>query len=857
MTPTSLRPALLALLALLALSTWGCTADEAALGTGRTTNPDTGVTPDAGEPDADETDADEPDAAEPDDDASGGDRPCEETSECPSDAFCVFHRGETPPLYCDSAAGAGGGGASCSADAECRSGLCLEGRCAEPCGGDSACPDGQRCEDTDVGGGVVIGVCSPDTCASPDGCEGGEVCWATRGAESLEFTCQTSGNPNGGALGERCAQDAECLGNLCESGRCAGPCAAAAECIGAVPLGCEVQEVAVGSGAVEASICVGPDACDRDSACDASSICFVQRGQRTLETFCAAGNEAPGRRPPLLCDADAECLHGLCLNGQCASPCVESADCEGGLACASRVVTLPGGNASVQVCVLPPEETCQRDGECRGGEVCAAIRRGDRVDFACGDGNPGGGDSGAGCSADAECLHNLCLDGACAEPCALDNDCTDQLCGAQRADTEQGAVNVQVCTAPEPCQAARQCDADQTCYVRDVGAQAVETVCLAPNSGGRTPGMACAQDSQCASNLCLTEWVRTACSAPCEVNADCPAGWSCLSREVRGSAESALNVCVPPPPTPCQSNTDCAGLHVCSVVVNRAGDGLDSVCVDPAGPGTPGASCSADAQCRAGICLNGACSGLCRDAAVCGLGQLCLEGEVTRGGLSDTFNLCTTLPDEACGATRECSDGVRVCGDLRSRANEPTQPYCIQPQAGGDPIGTACTGARSPNSQCYDRICLTNATNACTTTCLDAQDCVDAGAPAGYVCTDFSINASTVRMCAEGCGNDAGCGRADHLCGLSRNVTDDRFEFICRIPLGTDPIGTPCPEDGDFDCDHGICLIRSQNGAEVERVCTQPCEADTDCPSGWVCDDANIATPRTGASQGLRVCTRE
>jgi len=337
------------------------------------------------------------------------------------------------------------------------------------------------------------------------------------------------------------------------------------------------------------------------------------------------------------------------------------------------------------------------------------------------------------------------------------------------------------------------------------------------------------------------------------------------ARQLRLAADSTASVCVPPTPTACDTNRACPNGQVCGVVTNRDNTALTSVCIAPIGNRDYRGACTTDADCRTGLCLDNLCTTLCADADVdCGAQRLCSPEPVLRGAQTGTFPLCQDYPELACRATRECPSGDRVCGEIRS-FEDPTTTYCIFPEPTGAPIGTACDGTRSPSSQCEDRICLTAFTDECTTTCIDASDCAAAGAPAGFTCTDFRISGDTVRACALDCLDDGGCDRADHLCALSRNVTDNQFQFICRSPMGTDPTGSDCSTT--INCDHGICLIRRDAmGNAIEQVCTEPCTADTDCPTDpanpWFCGDAEIIRPASqppydpADRQTLNVCTR-
>ncbi len=684
-----------------------------------------------------------------------------------------------------------------------------------------------------------------EPCLSPRACEAPEVCRAERGGGGLDFVCDDV-DEGLAALGEPCDGDGDCRSALCVQGRCSGPCVEAEDCSAEVPLDCALIEIPVGDQIVERGVCLGPPACERDGGCEPGLICRLERGRDVLHAFCGAALE-PGLPAGALCEEDGACATGLCQSGVCGQACVGDEDCDGGLVCQRRVVELEGRNVEAQLCGALPEDACGNDADCAGQERCVARRRPDRIDFVCGALNEGGVGQGQGCEQDAQCSRGLCEQGACAEPCRLAGDCgPGLLCADVEVAVELGTATARVCAAPEPCESPGQCGVGQTCFVRAVGVEDVEAVCLPPNRGGRPLATGCAQDSECAANLCLRDFLSVACSHPCAQDGDCPApGYRCAIRSLRGSEASRRSVCVPPDPVACVNNAGCQGGLRCSIVPNRGGTALTSVCRVAPGPGLPGAACEADGGCASGLCLSGFCSAPCQGRQDCGPDQICEAIEIEREGLSGSFDVCRTLPDVVCQSNEQCSEGGRVCGLIDFE--DPVALHCAFPQEDGGALGASCEGRLSPNDQCLDRLCLRGITDECTRACVDGADCQ--GGPGGYICTEFGFQGGTLRMCADGCSRDGDCGREAQNCGLIRNVGDDRFEFICRSPLGVDPPGTDC--SGQIGCDHGLCLIRG--GA---RTCTLPCEQDADCPSAMPeCGDATIARPRTGESQTLRVCT--
>lgn len=772
--------------------------------------------------------------------------PCRRNAECEGeDELCVFAREDSDaPTDCGEAVGEGETGVACEDDGDCQTNLCEDGVCTEGCIEDADCAPGLECTERALSENVTLEICAEEICLTDDDCpDEGEICIFQDDAEQPLVCDDPVGDTDDG---DACTEHSDCARGLCLDGRCAHLCEEDAECF---PGTCDEIEVPAGDGSVELQACVYPEACERRSDCD-GQVCVFGRGPASVILYC---DDAQGETPGSACEGDGDCDSGLCNEGFCSDPCTEDADCGPGFACSDVEITLEEATDTVLACVVLPEGQCRSDAGCDDPDLCVGRRRPDRIDFVCNGINDGGGRTGATCQDDSDCQRNLCLDGSCRESCSTDGDCgADEVCRSATATVEQGTVQVEVCQAPQACTAPDECEDGRTCVVRNVGDDDVQTLCLQPGDGDGL-GDACDEAADCANNLCLNEWRAEVCSHPCADDEDCADGYTCETRALRGTEVSERTVCVPPEPTTCVTNDDCDRDQRCSVVVGRDGDALVRICIDPVGPGDAGDDCDDDADCDTGICLGEACTALCRDEADCADGQLCNALDIEVEEVGGRFNLCRTLPDVACEHNAQCTDGDRVCGHVRFE--DPTQPYCIEPEPEGDPNGSPCEGRFSPNDQCHDRICLTGITDECTTTCVDETDCSEI--PGTYTCTDFRFNGDTVRMCADDCTADSDCDRDEgHHCGLIRNVTDDRFEFICRRPTGEDPPGSDCSEE--VNCDHGLCLIRRENNEVVERVCTIPCDTNDDCPEALPnCGEANISRPMSGESQSLRICNRQ
>ena len=144
---------------------------------------------------------------------------CSHESACPGTTSCyvsniltVDNPGNFPDYYAYLAQcrrdaqipGTGAQGQTCTADANCRSGVCFQGRCAEPCCTHSDCTGGTSCG---LGPTQFIGYTSGGVRLM----SAVNVCWNTVGAR-----------PSGAA----CANNSDCRSRMCDAlqGICVDPC---------------------------------------------------------------------------------------------------------------------------------------------------------------------------------------------------------------------------------------------------------------------------------------------------------------------------------------------------------------------------------------------------------------------------------------------------------------------------------------------------------------------------------------------------------------------------------------------------------------------------------------------------------
>jgi hypothetical protein len=155
------------------------------------------------------------------------------------------------------------GGDTCMEDAQCASGLCKGSRCVDTCCNATQCRPGTECRFDAVdsirgwhclvppGGatGATQTSCTVDTTCRSNYCNNTcrTACCndAQCGAAGLafcryEYQAITSEQPMfclgagamGGAPGQTCGSDPECLSSFCDNGRCAQPCCVDSNCSG-------------------------------------------------------------------------------------------------------------------------------------------------------------------------------------------------------------------------------------------------------------------------------------------------------------------------------------------------------------------------------------------------------------------------------------------------------------------------------------------------------------------------------------------------------------------------------------------------------------------------------------------------
>ncbi|MFZ4577103.1 MAG: matrixin family metalloprotease [Myxococcota bacterium] len=374
------------------------------------------------------------------------------------------------------------------------------------------------------------------------------------------------------------------------------------------------------------------------------------------------------------CQTDADCADGrLCLawpDGarHCAQPCTTHDECPIGASC---------GSYSTGKACLPNDGHCRADSASSGfGQPCAS-------NLACGDNRYclSGGKFAfcskpctSSCGGQGQCVDWPSGGATCltwgkdpiGSPCMVGSTCASGLCVPSLTAVGRCSVS---CSDTTDCPKAYTCDRTHTFSCTQAGPLAL--------------GWPCESAFDCASALCVEHpggpFTR-ACSQPCEVATDCPAGTGCTPLD--DDQSFCLPYGAPQPGSPCTSPGGCGskmacdvgpvdGVGMCRTVCAPFGDDLDcpggqrcvwvgaatktgGVCRDGGGGAMAGMTCGKDAVCRFDlVCAAGPSEApTCRldcapgKDATCGPGLVCapLDGSLTHGACAASLDPLAETP---------------------------------------------------------------------------------------------------------------------------------------------------------------------------------------------------------------------
>ncbi len=268
---------------------------------------------------------------------------------------------------CSSSPQCGTGGV-CSNGACVNSGVCVQGGTAlrgQSCSDDVQCVQGVTCiTDQNGNNGVCLGLCD----GAGAGCLSTESCLYLFSGETNLGACFTAG---AGVEGDRCNEFEDCgRGLICLGGECAQRCDRGFSCGGgqtctAIPQGNGMQFCSPVGGEGEGE---GEGEREGEGAeCSEARGNFdCPAGQSCDDGDCVVGGEGPNATFTL-CDGDADCSGGLCVNGVCTRPCDVADGCPAAYTCEADICVPDSCLDNADVC--GPEFTCTYSSAQRN--VCA------------------------------------------------------------------------------------------------------------------------------------------------------------------------------------------------------------------------------------------------------------------------------------------------------------------------------------------------------------------------------------------------------------------------------------------------------------------------------------------------------
>jgi hypothetical protein len=377
---------------------------------------------------------------------------CVTDADCPAGTVCGAH----PDLGYTARAcwvpGNTADGFSCENHWECASAACVWSTCTNLCGETSECQAGEVCSYQVPGNPWNIAVCTEEgTSSCTAGCPASEwchnsTCWAGQ-ACFMDFNiCQDPEVCDGTICGLSCVASTDCP--------------AEQECV----LNWEWDPVAATKTCRE-PVCncrVRDDVCMTDGG--SMRMCFWAQDHCSVMNPCPSGD--------YFCDDGYNWACRCTNDAVCGPSCVDSLDCTQGEAC----------DPMDQSCKYME---CIRDSDCPASSVC--VYNGDQR-FCTWTGTTPDGDP---CDNWWECENGMCIQLFCADPCADNDECAADTCGAI---TGAGSPNnYPFCFAWGQCGVV-DCSATQFCDVH--------TTCV--------DGPACTRNTDCVSGNCMS-WDNKAC----------------------------------------------------------------------------------------------------------------------------------------------------------------------------------------------------------------------------------------------------------------------------------------------------------------------------------------------------------
>jgi hypothetical protein len=570
----------------------------------------------------------------------------------PSGTYCLLTPGDT-----------------CLANGNCTGNACISSICAVPTS-ETCTPGADTCANSNASCGAYSSgtptgdyclLAGGDTCTADDECasdacsngrcevDTGEACTAASDicvdANAVCTSYDATGAPTGTycllAGGEVCDATTDCISDTCTDGLCAVLTTEA--CVAGIDTCVESNAVCgpytSGSPAGDYCLLQGGDACSANEAC-ASGGCSA--GRCTIDTggICIAGTDtcantgatcttydAPGAPSGTycllpgsgICLADTDCVSDACTGGRCevllTEACTAGTDtcADDGATCTTHYAGTPAGT----YCLLDGGELCTADGEC-ASDACTAGRCEVENAGICVAGSDTCVDASATCItyavAGAPAGTYCVLDGG--DACTADGECVSNDCTNGRCDVLTGSTCV---AGTDTCVSSTA-----TCVTYTSGSPS-GTYCLQA-SGTCTANEQCTSGS-CSSGRCTidTAAVCTAGTDTCtSTNATCttytsgsPSGTYCLlatSQSCTANSQCTTNSCVSGTcvvPTVATGSACTVGVSVCTSSSAVCEAYSSTAAGAPAGTYCllqTGAICTVDGHCDENKCTSGVCA---------------------------------------------------------------------------------------------------------------------------------------------------------------------------------------------------------------------------------------------------------
>lgn len=174
------------------------------------------------------------------------------------------------------------------------------------------------------------------------------------------------------------------------------------------------------------------------------------------------------------------------------------------------------------------------------------------------------------------------------------------------------------------------------------------------------------------------------------------------------------NVCVPK----CSKDADCPNDRACGVFVDASGEGLVTSCLAAAvGTRAAGQACTADAQCRSGVCIgepNGYCRGTCEDASDCADPRLECRPIAYSDQAGMPLGAVLSCAGPSCTKEADCDDWSCQLG---TEGDPRVLVHRCEPPGGPKVAGEPCAA----HAECRSNFCIGGV--GCMELCENDLDC--------------------------------------------------------------------------------------------------------------------------------------